>query len=507
MAYSLIAQTGGGLGSTSPRTTSAIDTSGANILFVIATSIVSGSVLVITDSKSNTWTALTEYSTSGNSRTRIYYAINPNVGSGHTVTLTSAADIFACAWFVAFSGSAATPFDSENGSTGSGQIFTNPVTPSENDELIITGFGTLSGTTPTVSDGVTLFTGATGLNGGNWYGGAAGYKIQTTAASINPQWSPSDDNSRVIACFKMGTGPTPVTKTAADAIAFSDSLLVTSTGAIAMVDTISLSDVLATFAPSSLVISDTISLSDYIITDGPSPPAPPAPPAAIFGRRIWTDEQLAKWSADALIAIANDVRCIWARETLAVSEGQSVITLPSYVRTLQRVTWRGQTIQPVSWIDYQLLSFSPSPVGIPTYYAMHPTDVRNFILYPSPNETFVGGGNPYVPQPNSLELAVEYWRIPDSSASNSPISLPTYVARRTQKAYVLWHAFAAEGKGQDLGAAQYYKGRYQFLIEKFRRINEGAFISKRYALGDGEWPALTRPAKPQLGINFERTIF
>src|ERR1041384_3107401 len=71
---------------------------------------------------------------------------------------------------------------------------------------------------------------------------------------------------------------------------------------------------------------------------------------------IWTDSQLQQWSIDALGQIATDLNCIWARECVPIQSGVSVILLPSYVRSLIRVTWRGKSLEPQSWEELQLLT-------------------------------------------------------------------------------------------------------------------------------------------------------
>ena len=237
---------------------------------------------------------------------------------------------------------------------------------------------------------------------------------------------------------------------------------------------------------------------------------------------IWTDAQLNFWAQDALGQISTDVRCIWAREALQVTLGVSVITLPQYVRTLQRVTWRGKTLDSVMWEELQMLTPATvftslnSPQNIdgtvsrPLYYAMHPTNLYDIRLYPTPNESFLPSQIPDVfsPQPNEPGCVIDYWREPDTTGTNPIISLPTYVVRRTQKAYVLWKAFSAETKGQDLIAAQYYQIKYHFLIDQFRAINEGCFVSKKYAVEDGLLAIDGfRYPRPQLPANFERVIY
>src|SRR5674476_1167638 len=149
-------------------------------------------------------------------------------------------------------------------------------------------------------------------------------------------------------------------------------------------------------------------------------------------------------------------------------------------------------------------------VSRPLFYAMHPTNPYDIRLHPCPNESFTVSGepDPYSPIPNSPSCIIDYWREPDITGTNPLISLPPYISRRTQKAYVMSVAFAAEGKGQDGDASNYYDKKYQFLLSQFRAINEGCFISKKYSLGDGMLdPQNYRYPRPMLGPNFERTIF
>jgi hypothetical protein len=238
--------------------------------------------------------------------------------------------------------------------------------------------------------------------------------------------------------------------------------------------------------------------------------------------QIWANSQLEQWSTDAIGQIAVDVNCIWARECLATTARVSVYTLPTYVRSLRRVTWRSRSLEPQSWEELQLLTpttifVSPnntlnieSSQSRPLFYAMHPTNAYDIRLYPTPDESFTISGepDPYSPTSNSPSCIIEYWRKPDDTGTKPTVSLPPYIARRTQKAYVLWKAFAAEGKGQDFQASNYYQKRYEFLIGMFRQINEGCFVSKKYSLGDGMLdPQNYRYPRPMLGPNFERVIF
>ncbi|MFM2357274.1 MAG: hypothetical protein RJA61_11 [Candidatus Parcubacteria bacterium] len=203
-AFNLIANTGAGSSGGNNVTTGAIDTTGANLIVVVV-SWYSGAANTLSDSKGNTWTALTAYA-AGNTQQRIYYAYNPTVGSGHTFTATNSSypSIAVSAW----SGAATSPYDVENGSSGSGITSKQPgsVTPSENNELIITGLGFDTSNTLSINSGFTI-SNQLNYTVGNYMGGAMAYLVQTTSAAVNPTWSWSSSMgvSTGIATFKAAS--------------------------------------------------------------------------------------------------------------------------------------------------------------------------------------------------------------------------------------------------------------------------------------------------------------
>jgi hypothetical protein len=241
---------------------------------------------------------------------------------------------------------------------------------------------------------------------------------------------------------------------------------------------------------------------------------------------IWSDAQLTQWSIDAEQDIEKRIpSLIYYRFLLNVVQGISVYTLPSFVRTVSRVTWLGRKLDPVNWDELTYLTPAtavlndnqpdtvPTVIGRPLYYAKHPTNPYDIRIYPTPNLTLSSnsGLDPYAPYPETQTpqaCIIACWRNIDSTFTDPTSLLPSYIDRRTRKAYVLWKAFAAEGKGQNARASKYYEQLYNFLIEQFIKINQSAYIGKRYAIEDG---LLTidgfRYPRPILPSNFERVIY
>lgn len=234
---------------------------------------------------------------------------------------------------------------------------------------------------------------------------------------------------------------------------------------------------------------------------------------------LWTDDQLNQWALDAEQQINQDVSCIFTRFFLPLTIGNSTYTFPSYVRSVTRITWRGREIYSVNWEDLTNLAPATAWIGPgnpdnveytvsrPIYYAFHPTNVYDIRFHPTPDETALTTGDPYSPD-FSARCIVSCYRSIDSTLVDPLAMLPTYIDRRTRKAYVCWKAFEADGKGQNLKAATYFKAKYQFLISQFQKINGQPFISKRYAMGDGQLEVDNfRMPRPMLPSNFERIFY
>jgi hypothetical protein len=216
MAYALISEAiAGGTGNVA--TTGAIDTTGANLIVIIVADYNAEAPSVVTDSKSNNYTALST-STGQFSQVLIHYLYNPTVGSGHTFTATRTGGFPAIKAY-AFSGSVASPFDVGGGdgvaSPGPTTVQPGPVTPSEDNELLVTGWGwSQVSDTPTIDGG---FSSPTSVNNnpGVHFALSAAYLIQTTATLSDPTWtiSSSAEGATRIATFKAGAGgePPPVT--------------------------------------------------------------------------------------------------------------------------------------------------------------------------------------------------------------------------------------------------------------------------------------------------------
>jgi hypothetical protein len=198
--------------------TDAIDTTGATLLvMVLSAGNAAGLGGTPTDSKGNTWTPRTGYSSGANGAVKTFYAENPVVGSGHTFTYSRASS-FPVIMILAFSGTVLTSvYDVENGAgqVGGTTLQTGNASPSVNNEVLIAGTGIEgTGRTATINSSFTGLIGIAG-DGATRMGGYAAYLIQTSASAVNPTWTYSGAVTRVaanITTFKAATVAATVKK-------------------------------------------------------------------------------------------------------------------------------------------------------------------------------------------------------------------------------------------------------------------------------------------------------
>lgn len=189
-------------------TSDAIDTTGYDLI-VIGITNAGTAAATPTDSKGNTWTALTGQ-TGGGVISRFWYCINPTVGSGHTFS-TSQAFSYPSIFVLAIAGAAAAGFDQQNGTASASATSIQPgsITPTEDNELVValcTNDDT--GNTLSINGGFTIAQQNVTV-AFQAEGGGLAYLIQTTATAANPTWSwggSSEAASTVIASFKAAAG-------------------------------------------------------------------------------------------------------------------------------------------------------------------------------------------------------------------------------------------------------------------------------------------------------------
>ncbi len=216
MAFSVI--TSGSIpGAADGATTGSLNTSDANLIIVLVTRYTAGSPVTLSDSKMNNWTPLFEQATAVLGA-QLYYCSSPVVGGSHTFQVAGTGSFSGLAVLALAGAASSSPFDVQNGNTGSANTFISAgiVTPSEANEIVVTGVMTNDNTdfdTAAVIDNSFIISSRVASIPSTSFAFGLAYKIQVSAVAENPTWSWTSAyvNGQVanIASFKAGTGGTP----------------------------------------------------------------------------------------------------------------------------------------------------------------------------------------------------------------------------------------------------------------------------------------------------------
>lgn len=193
MAYTLVSSinvTGGAV--VTLTTTPGVDTvtPAVDLITVCISSYAAGGTIVPIDNKGNTYLLARAIQTPGNyARIAVYYCQAPAVGTGHTWTITNGASCYFSVAVRCWTGSAASPLDTQLGEAVNNSATTLPLstfTPTDDNCLVLGAFSVgQTGGDYTVS-------GLTELNDLTWVSGTSlgletGYAIQTGKTLVAAQ--------------------------------------------------------------------------------------------------------------------------------------------------------------------------------------------------------------------------------------------------------------------------------------------------------------------------------
>lgn len=164
---------------------------------------------------------------------------------------------------------------------------------------------------------------------------------------------------------------------------------------------------------------------------------------------------------------------IFDRFSVAVTQGSSILTLPSGIIGIHRVTWKGEVVEPSEFMDFDASSwFKPQNTGVegkPKFYLRRMNGYDEVQLYPIPNESLSGGSDTFAQLALTTlideRLIFSVVRVADPTNEN--LRLPVYLFRNVMKYRAMAQAYAKEGKTQNLEAAKYMQTKYDFFERQY----------------------------------------
>lgn len=177
--------------------TSAVDTTGASFIVIQSNRVTGAFSPTVTDSKGNTYTALTDTGGSG-LKAQQYACYNPVVGTGHTFSLVNSSG--ASGLTVLVFGGATMELESE---TGAAATQPGSITPVGNGRLLTVAWGRNDTNVLTIDSGFNVGAAADYIPGASLTVAGA-YQIQTTATARNPTTNTDTGTGGgcTMACFK-----------------------------------------------------------------------------------------------------------------------------------------------------------------------------------------------------------------------------------------------------------------------------------------------------------------
>ena len=198
-------------GPNGPTTTSAINTTGANLI-VISLSWQNGITQpAISDSMGNGYIAISSPLLNGaDVNTQLFYCYGGVVGAGHTFTIgNTTGSNYGAMKVLAFSGSTFYPFDQFTGQWTAGvSAETGSLTPLFDNELIVTSVSfEAAQASLSVDSGFVQPIGYVNYVSGNNFGNGIAYFFQRPATAVNVQWSGNNTTNfgACIASFRRMT--------------------------------------------------------------------------------------------------------------------------------------------------------------------------------------------------------------------------------------------------------------------------------------------------------------
>jgi hypothetical protein len=211
---------------TTPGSTSGIDTTGADIAVVSLSQWYGATAGNMADNKGNTFIPIASQ-ISPEVLIQTWYMRGGSFGPDHTFGPTSGGSIYSVVSVLVFSGSQASPLDTFTTSWDDGGtvLSTGSIIPAQDNELIVTSLAVGAFESPPIAidSGYSLPVAGVDYSGGVNEGGAIAYLIQTSLAATNPQWSwgsESNGNATIIASFKTGGAAAMLTSDIVSPVSF-----------------------------------------------------------------------------------------------------------------------------------------------------------------------------------------------------------------------------------------------------------------------------------------------
>jgi hypothetical protein len=212
---------------------------------------------------------------------------------------------------------------------------------------------------------------------------------------------------------------------------------------------------------------------------------------------LWTSESIVRFSQEGENDFAEEYPCILTRMSLPVVRNQALYTLPDDVRSIRRITWQSQKMDPLGQRNMREVFSYATQVGKPYWYVFNNIGANRLQFFPIPDETINPSGLNLYSDAINTDVIIEYFVLPNYAN----YVIPQYFRRRLLKAYVLKSCFSIEGAGQNLKNRDYFNSRWDGLKQLYGQFLDEIHNKSRKLCLNGITSSQFFPATPVLPVS------
>jgi hypothetical protein len=212
---------------------------------------------------------------------------------------------------------------------------------------------------------------------------------------------------------------------------------------------------------------------------------------------LWTSESIVRFSQEGENDFAEEYPCILTRMSLPVVRNQALYTLPDDVRSIRRITWQSQKMDPLGQRNMREVFSYATQVGKPYWYVFNNIGANRLQFFPIPDETINPSGLNLYGDAINTDVIIEYFVLPNYAN----YVIPQYFRRRLLKAYVLKSCFSIEGAGQNLKNRDYFNSRWDGLKQLYGQFLDEIHNKSRKLCLNGITSSQFFPATPVLPVS------
>ena len=211
----------------------------------------------------------------------------------------------------------------------------------------------------------------------------------------------------------------------------------------------------------------------------------------------WSASTITRFSQNGEQEFANEYPCILTRISLTTVAGQAVYALPDNVRSIRRVTWQGQKLDPLGQRNMREVFQYATQQGTPFWYVFNNIGANNIQLFPIPNVAISTSGNSLYGIGINTDVIVEYFMMPDFTTN----FIPQYFRQRLLKAYVMKMCFGVENQGQNIKNSKFWGQRWLLLKQKYGQLLDELHGKSRKLCLNGITSNQFFPGQPLLPVS------